>query len=447
MHFRRIAAAAAATLLATIGLAGCSANGASEPTGTGAVEGNITLRVWDETVATAYEGSIQKFEAANPGVKVDINVVPWADYFTTLRQEVGTGGGDDAFWLNGAAFPDYVASKSLVNIDEALGADAKNGWSPEVVKQYTADGALYGVPQITDGGSAYYVNEDLLKAAGVTKEQLSGATWNPDPAKDTLLPLLQKLTVDKNGLTADQPEFDASNVATYGFNAALDLQNIQLNFIGSNGGTYQGDDDNLTFTNPKTEEAYQYLVDLINKYHVAPPAEASNENGDYTRDEFLKGKIAVFSSGTYNLANVHDGAAFAWGITEMAAGPVGKVTTAPGVIVAGNANSKHPEAVKALLAWLGSAEGLAPIGDSGAAVPAVTEARSNYEQYWENQKVDIAPFFSVLDGSTPMPPVTSSNYSAQMEAFTPILKDVFLGKVDVKTGLEQAQAAVDKLKK
>ena len=445
MKLRRIAATAAATLLATLSLAACSANGATEPTGTGAVSGDITLRLWDEAVASAYETSIEKFEAANPDVNVDINVVPWADYFTTLRQEIGTGGGDDVFWLNGAYFDDYVAAGSLLNIDETLGTEAKNAWSPEVVKQYTVDNVLYGVPQITDGGSAFYVNEDLLSAAGVTKEELSGATWHPDPTKDTLLPLLQKLTVDANGVTADQPNFDSNNVASYAINAALELQNIQLNFIGSNGGTYQVDGGKLTFTNPKTVEAYQYLVDLINKYHVAPPAEATNDNGDYTRDEFLKGKLAVFETGTYNLANVHDGAGFNWGITEIAAGPAGKVTTAPGVIAAGNVNSKHPEATKALLEWLGSEEGAAVLGESGTAVPAVTEARAAYEDYWTQQQVDITPFFSVLDGKTPMDPVTGSNFGAQAEAFTPILKDIFLGKIEVAAGLEQAQAAVDKI--
>lgn len=444
MRLRRIAAASAVGLAAIAALAGCGTS-ANTPAGTdgaaGAASGDITLRLWDEKVAQSYEASIAAFEAANPGINVELNVVPWADYFTTLRQEVGTGGGDDVFWLNGANLNDYVEAGSLVNIDELLGADASNAWSPAVVEQYTKDGVLYGVPQITDGGSAFYLNDDLLAAAGVTAEELSAATWSPDPAQDTLLPLLQKLTVDANGNNAASPEFDPNNVATYGFNAALDLQNVQLNFIGSNGGTYQTPEGAMTFTDPKTVEAYQYLVDLINVHHVAPPAEASNDNGDYTRDEFLKGNIAVFESGTYNLANVHDGAEFAWSLTEIAAGPAGKVTTAPGVVAVGNNNSKNPEAVKALLEWLGSTEGNAFVGATGSAVPAVTEARDAYDTYWSAQQVDTKPFFTVLEGNTQLPPVTGTNFGAQLEAFTPALKDMFLGKTDVATALQNAQDA------
>ncbi|RRJ86532.1 extracellular solute-binding protein [Gulosibacter macacae] len=445
MQLRRLATATAAGLIAVAALAGCGTSNTPDATGDGAVSGDITLRLWDEKVADSYETSIAAFEEANPGVNVELNVVPWADYFTTLRQEVGTGAGDDLFWLNGANLNDYVEAGSLLNIDETLGAQAKNAWTPAVVSQYTVDGVLYGVPQITDGGSAFYVNEDLLAAAGVTADELSNATWSIDPAQDTLLPLLQKLTVDQNGNNAASPEFDSTKVASYGINVANEIQNIQLNFIGSNGGTYQTAEGAMTFTEPKTVEAYQYMVDLINKYHVAPPAEASNENGDYTRDEFIKGNIAVFESGTYNLANVHEGAAFPWSITEIAAGPAGKVTTAPGVIVAGNANTKNPEAVKALLEWLGSTEGNQFIGATGSAVPAVTEARDAYDTYWQGESVDTAAFFTVLEGNEQLPPVTGTNFGAQFEAFTPSLNEVFLGKVDVATGLKSAEDAAAKV--
>ncbi|WP_282825046.1 ABC transporter substrate-binding protein [Gulosibacter sediminis] len=437
MTYRRILAGAAAVLTG-VALAGCSSADAGS-------DGDVTLtlRLWDENVATSYEGSIEAFEAANPGIKVELNVVPWDNYFNTLRNEVGGGAGDDLFWINGASVGDYIDNGNLVNITETLGADAISGWEESVVEQYSTDGQLWGVPQLTDGGSAFYVNEDLLDEAGVTAQELSDATWSPNAADDTLLPLLQKLTIDKNGNNAASADFDPDNVATYGLNAAAELQNIQLNFIYSNGGTYQDDEGNLTFTNEKTVEAYQYLVDLINEYHVAPPAEATNGNGDYTRDEFLQGNIAVFESGTYNLANVQSGAEFNWSLTEIAAGPDGKRTTSPGIIVAGNANSEHPEEQQALLEWLGSAEGAEYIGAEGAAVPAVTDARAAYDEYWAGQDVDTTPFFSVLEGTEPGQPVIGANFNAQAEAFTPILNDVFTGATPVEEGLQQAEDAAN----
>ncbi|SJM63496.1 sugar ABC transporter substrate-binding protein [Gulosibacter sp. 10] len=435
MTFRRIAAGGTA-LLAAFALAGC-AQGEGEGGGV-----TLSLRLWDENVASAYEQSIAEFEAANEGIDVELNVVPWDQYFTTLRSDVSAGAGDDVFWLNGANVNDYVSSGNLLDIDETLGADAKEAWNPAVVEQYTVDGALYGVPQITDGGSALYINEELLAEAGVTAQELSDATWSLDPEEDTLLPLLQQLTIDANGNNAASPEFDPGSVETYAFNASTELQNILLNFIGSNGGTFQDAEGNLTLTEPKTVEAFQYLVDLVDEYHVAPPAEATNSNGDYTRDQFLQGSLAVFESGTYSLAPIGEGASFDWAVTEIPAGPAGKVTTAPGVVAAGNANTEHPEEVAALLEWLGSAEGAAFIGAEGAAAPGVTDALESYNGYWEEQGVDTSPFFTVTEGET-IPPVTGENYQAQQEAFVPHLNEVFLGNVPVEEGLQQAQDAAD----
>lgn len=433
MQLRRFGAAALAAT-ALVALSGCQSAGSDK------VE--LSLRLWDEQVASAYETSIAAFEAANPNIDVKVDVVPWKDYFTTLRTDVGSGSGPDVFWLNGASFQDYVGSDSLVNIDETLGADAKAAWNSTVVEQYSANGVLYGVPQLTDGGSALYVNSDLLSAAGVTPQELSDAVWSPS-GPDTLLPLLQKLTVDANGNNAASPQFDANNVASYGFNAGNELQNVVLNFIGSNGGTYQDPDGKMTFTDPKTEEAFGYVTKLINEAHVAPPAESTNDNADYTRDLFLQGKLAVFSSGTYNLKNVHDGAAFPWSITEIPAGPVGKVTTAPGVIAAGNAKSAHPEQTAALLKWLGSTEGASPIGAEGSAIPAVTDARAAYDAYWKAQGVDTSAFFTVTQDNPTIAPVTGKNFQAQQEAFQPLINEIFLGRLAVGEGLQQAQAAAD----
>lgn len=437
MNLRKIAPVALG-LTALFGLTACAPG--ADQAGSGA-SGDITLRLWDEKAAEAYETSIEQFEAANPGIQVEVNVVPWDDYFNTLRNDVGSGSADDIFWLNGAYYEDYATNGHLLAIDETLGADAEKGWNESVVKQYTKDDHLWGVPQLTDGGSAIYYNDEALKAAGVTPEEISKATWNPsDPTKDTFLPILQKLTIDANGKNALDPAFDASNIKQYGFNAGQDLQNIMLNFIGSNGGSFQDENAKLTFTDPKTVEAFTYLVKLINEYHVAPPASSTNDDGDFTRDEFLAGNIALFESGTYNLANVQEGASFTWGVTEMPAGPEGKVTAAPGIIAAANANAKNPQAVKAFLSWIGSAEGNKAFGESGTAVPAVTDARASYDSYWQQQGVDVKPFFTVIENDAKtLPPVIGQNFGAMLDAYKPSLNDVFLGKVAPADGLKQAE--------
>ena len=77
------------------------------------------------------------------------------------------GSADDIFWLSNAYFAGYADSGRLMDIAETLGANASQAWEPSVVDQFTRNGVLWAVPQLTDAGIAVYFNADLLDAAGV----------------------------------------------------------------------------------------------------------------------------------------------------------------------------------------------------------------------------------------------------------------------------------------
>ena len=402
-------------------------------------ETTVTVRLWDEQVEEAYEESFDAFEEENPDIDVEIEHVAYADYFDKLRTDVAGGSADDIFWVNNSYFGAYADNGNLLNIDETLGAEAKQAWEPKVVEQFTRDGALWGVPQLTDAGIALYYNRALLDQAGIAPEQLNTLTWSPDSAQDTFLPVLQKLTRDAAGNTADAPGFDPNAIAQYGFNASNDLNAIYLQFIGSNGGTYQ-DGDEFTFDDPKSVEAFQYIVDLINEHHVAPSAADTNEDGDFARNQFLQGKMALFESGTYNLKNIADSADFDWGVALIPSGPAGRVSVTNGIVAAGNAATEHPEATAKVLEWLGSEEGNSFVGASGSAIPAVVAAQQTFRDYYADQGVDIAPFFDVIDGTDTIPAPRGANYGAAFAVFKPILDEVFLGRTPVQEGLEKAVA-------
>ena len=70
-----------------------------------------------------------------------------------------------------------------------------------MVNQFTRNGVLWAVPQLTDAGIALYFNADLLDAAGVELRELLSLRWSLD-GDDTLRPLLARLTFDADGRTA-----------------------------------------------------------------------------------------------------------------------------------------------------------------------------------------------------------------------------------------------------
>ena len=111
-HTRKLAALGIAT--AMVVLAGCSGNGDSDATGAttgGATEGGnasgttITLRLWDEQAAAAYETALPAFEKET-GITVDVEVIPWADYWTSLRNDIAADKAPDVFWTNSSNYAD-----------------------------------------------------------------------------------------------------------------------------------------------------------------------------------------------------------------------------------------------------------------------------------------------------------------------------------------------------
>ncbi|SDB94545.1 carbohydrate ABC transporter substrate-binding protein, CUT1 family [Sanguibacter gelidistatuariae] len=430
---------AAAALLAACSPSGDGSSAAADDSGTT----TVTFRLWDEQVAKAYEKSFAAFTAQNPDITVDVNVVPWASYWDQLPIDVGAGTIDDIFWLNSSNVARYAAAGQLVDITDALGS-ASDGWQASVVDQYTIGGSLWGVPQLSDANGVFY-NADLLDAAGIDPADLAGLSWVPGAGpQDTLLPALQALTLDSSGHTAADPAFDASAISQFGYNAGLDLQAIYYPFVGSNGGAWQASDsDAYVFADdPKSVEAIQYVVDLINAHHVSPSAADTNDNGDFSRDQFLQGKLAIFQSGTYNLANVRDGADFTWGLTTVPQGPAGSVTVANGIIAAASSASDHKDAVTKVLAWIGSDEGASYIAADGSAFPAVTGAQQAYLDYWAGQGVDVTPFLDAAEGATIGAP-HGAEAGPGANAAAEVLKEVFLGRLDVATGLSQAQEAAN----
>ena len=400
----------------------------------------VTVRLWDEQVAAAYRTSFDEFTRENPDIEVRLNTVAYSSYFDTLRTDVAGGGADDVFWLSNAYFAGYADGGHLLDVGAALGPDAARGWDRAVVNQFTRNEVLWGVPQLTDAGIAVYFNADLLAEAGVSLLELINLRWSPG-ASDTLRPLLARLTVDEDGRRANSPEFDPTRVRQWGYNAANDLQGVYLNYVGSAGGVFQ-DGDRFAFDNSAAVLAFQYLVDLINTEHVAPPASDTNDNGDFSRNQFLSGRMALFQSGTYNLAAIADQATFRWGVAMLPTGPTGRVSVTNGIAAAGNSATRHPDATRRVLAWMGSARGNAALGAGGAAIPAVTAAQPAYFAYWASRGVDVRPFFRVLGGPRIAAP-GGPGFPAGYQAIKPYFDEMFLGRADVATTLAEAQRAAN----
>lgn len=441
IHPQRSAAAAAIAAAALV-LAACSpgsgdagsAATSEETEATGTT--TVTFRLWDDVAAPAYEESFDAFMAQNPDITVQVEVVPWGDYWERLPLDLQSGDMADIFWTNTSNFGRYADNGNLINIDEVIGED-HDEWTESVVSLYERDGALWGVPQLWDSIALYY-NADLVDAAAVDPTDL---TWVPGGGEgDTLLPAARALTADSAGLHPEEEGFNPDDRVTFGFNAQADLQAIYLDFLGSAGAEFQDDDGQFAFASPEGEAAFQYLVDMVNTWHVAPSAADTNTNGDITRDLFLQGKLGLFQSGPYNLKTIAENAEFTWGLAPMVAGPEGRVSVVHGVAAVGNADTENMDATVTVLKWLGSADGQAALAGRGIAFPGAVAAQDAFVNYWAERGVDVQVFIEAANGQTIAAPV-GPLVGAGANQLTPILQEMLLGNIPVAEALEQAQAA------
>lgn len=441
IHPQRSAAAAAIAAAALV-LAACSpgsgdagsAATSEETEATGTT--TVTFRLWDDVAAPAYEESFDAFMAQNPDITVQVELVPWGDYWERLPLDLQSGDMADIFWTNTSNFGRYADNGNLINIDEVIGEDYDE-WTGSVVSLYERDGALWGVPQLWDSIALYY-NADLVDAAAVDPTDL---TWVPGGGEgDTLLPAARALTADSAGLRPEEEGFNPDDRVTFGFNAQADLQAIYLDFLGSAGAEFQDDDGQFAFASPEGEAAFQYLVDMVNTWHVAPSAADTNTNGDITRDLFLQGRLGLFQSGPYNLKTIAENAEFTWGLAPMVAGPEGRVSVVHGVAAVGNADTENMDATVTVLKWLGSADGQAALAGRGIAFPGAVAAQDAFVNYWAERGVDVQVFIDAANGQTIAAPV-GPLVGAGANQLTPILQEMFLGNIPVAEALEQAQAA------
>lgn len=414
---------------------GGSGSGGSDG-GSGGGNGTLTFRLWDENAAAAYEESFAKFTEQH-GWEVEIDLVPWADYWTRLPLDVASGDAADVYWMNSANYILYKDSGDLLDINEVV-PDGASQWEESVVELYTRDGGLWGVPQIWDSIALFY-NKDLTDEAGVDP---NGLAFDPSADSDPLREAATALTLDGEGRHPGEDGFDADSRTQFGFNSQADRQAIIGPMLASNGAQWQADDV-YTFASDEGIAAFQYMADLINEDQVAPSAADTNENGDFTRDLFTQGKLGLFQSGPYNLVNIHEGVGdtFEWAIAPPVAGPAGAKSLVHGVVAVGNAKADEDrqEGIAALLTWLGTAEGQLPLAEKGISFPGHKDAQDAFISYWDEQGVDVSVFVDAAQN--PAEADTGARANAGLTAAMPIFQEIFIGRLDAAEGVPQAQEA------
>ncbi|MFI5614172.1 ABC transporter substrate-binding protein [Amycolatopsis sp. NPDC051903] len=405
---RRVLATLAGAVAATL-LAACSSGTSASTSDTpysppdANVSANLTYAVWDQTQVKAINANLAEFKKKYPNITVNVDVTPFANYFTKLQTEASSDSLPDLFWMNGPNFQLYAGNGKIEPITGEVKAgaiDPKN-YPSSLDQLYTLDGVQYGVPKDFDT-IGVWINKALFAEAGVP---IPGKDWTWADFQSTAAQISQKL----------------AGKGVYGITAGMDGQTTYYNTIFQAGGSVLTPDGKKSqYDTPATEKGLQFWADLVKSKAMPTIKQLTDTTGDQW---FVSGKSAMYQGGS-------------WARTEVAAAPIAKdiavlpvpkgdrqATVIHGVSNVVAANSPNKQAAQALQVFLASKEAQQQQGDLGAVIPAYTGTQTAFAKSMPG--VDLQLFLDEVPSAKPLP--VSKNTATWNTLETNLLPDAFDG--------------------
>lgn len=176
--------AAALTAATLVSLAGCGNAGGTTESPTAAESGEktttaagsggnssdvtLTVAIWDKNQEPGLKEIMNDF-TEETGIKTDIQITPWKDYWTMLEAATTGGNMPDVFWMHSQQVGTYAQYDDvLLDLTEKIEKSDKvdlSKYQQDVVALYQrADGSQIGVPKDVDTAAVWY-NKDMFDEA------------------------------------------------------------------------------------------------------------------------------------------------------------------------------------------------------------------------------------------------------------------------------------------
>jgi multiple sugar transport system substrate-binding protein len=404
-----IAVAAAATLA----LSACSGGGAG---GGDAAKGEISYMLWDANQLPAYQQCAEDFTKANPDITVKVTQTGWDDYWSTITNGMASGTAPDVFTNHLAKFPDFLKTKQLVSLDDAIANDNvdlsqyQDGLADLWVGQ---DGKRYGLPKDWDTIALFY-NKDMVAKAGLTDEQMSTLTWNPQDG-GSYEKAIARLTVDVNGKRGDEPGFDKNNVAVYGLGLpGNDIENggqTQWSFLSATTGWTATDKNpwgtHYNYDDKRIQDTLAWWAGLIEKGYM-PKLETTV--GASMPDSFGAGKAAINSHGDYMIGQYMGYKDANVGIAPTPVGVNGKsMSMFNGLADSIWAGTKKKDASIKWVEYLGSVACQDVVASKAVVFPAIKTSTDKAAEAFKAKGIDVTPFTQHVENKTTfLTPITDN---------------------------------------
>jgi len=133
----------------------------------------VTIAEYSKGTGPYFEAAAKAFEAANPGTKIQIEVVPWDNLQQKLTTDISAGANSDLSIIGTRWLLDYVRQGVVAPLDSYVTPEFKGRFIETFLTPSVLDGKVYGLP-IAASARAVYYNKDVFAKAGY---DTLPATW------------------------------------------------------------------------------------------------------------------------------------------------------------------------------------------------------------------------------------------------------------------------------
>ena len=211
---------------------------------------------------------VEKFEAENPGIKLNLEVVSWNDVYTVVDSRINAGNAPDI--LNIDVFAAYATEGLLEPVSQWCPEELYNDFFPSFIDQSVIDDTVWAVPDLASARALFY-NVDMFNEVGVEVP----TTWAE------LEDVSQAILDYYNG-----------EVYPWGIDMTTDEgQAAFAYYTWGNGGGFVDADGNWAVNSAENVEAIEYALGLVSKGFTNPnPATQTRYD---LQDMFAAGKLAM----------------------------------------------------------------------------------------------------------------------------------------------------------
>lgn len=380
-----------------------------EPISDGKATG--TLTVW--TMSNYFEDVIAGFKKENPDVTVNVTQLPWQRAHDKFTAAIAAGTAPDVAQVGTTWMGEFASLDALEVTPTEI--DLSKYFEGSVASLTVAE-KKYGIPLYTDTRSVFY-RKDLAEKAGYSEVPSGWADFQE------FIEAIQNKAGAKWGIM-----LPPGGKSSY--------QRV-LPFAWSNGGRLLDEDGSAyTFDAPEVVEAIEYYQSYFDGglADKTPSLEALQQN-------FVSGKVPVFLSGAYDMANIEDlgGAGFAdkYGIALIPSDQESR-SFLGGANACVFRSTKNRDAAWKLIEYLGRPETQVNWYSHSKELPAATQSWQD-PLLADNTKLRV--FNKQLESAVPPPPLPTWNQVASV--FDSTMAQVCRESLDPAKAMANVQAEAE----